>query len=237
MVRCSLIAGVVVTLLASGDPLSAQKIQPKKKAAKPKPAKNEEKFPTWTEVKSITSTQLQRRIGYRSGDILSRGDAKRVLDALKKAGWKINDANAIAGQFLSDNDDLVRQLRSRRGVPFMRKLAGNKQVYDRLDRLRKLPLGRRRIPELINNPGGYTLVLYMVKTPGGRNLGRYLNKTRSANNFNQPTGRLYTEKELLDRLRKSYNAEVKKRGDTLKPDPKPKAKPKAKPKKKTKTTV
>ena len=186
-------------------------------AAPPKKA-NAKKFPAWTEAKATVVRQLQGRRGYRNGDILSQSDVERAMTALAKSGWKVADRKQIVAATLADNDFLVRHLRSRRGVPFMRKLGGNRQAYDRLDRLRRMPLGARRIPELINNPGGFTLIQYMVKTPGGRNLGRYLNQTRGTKNFNKATGRIYTQTQLLYRLKAAHAAEAKKRA----------AKPKAK---------
>lgn len=185
-------------------------------AAPPKKAKAK-KFPDWESAKATVIRQLQVRRGYRNGDILSQSDVERAMTGLANSGWKVTERKQIVAATLADNDFLVRHLRSRRGVPFMRKLAGSQQVYDRLDRLRRLPLGARRIPELINNPGGFTLIQYMVKTPGGRNLGRYLNQTRGTKNFNKSTGRIYTQTQLLYRLKAAHAAEMKKRAAKPKP--------------------
>lgn len=214
MVVCRLIACTLAVVVATPSASLGSQAKPKK-GAKPK-------FPEWNAVRATLVKQLRQRRGYRGGDILSRSDVERVLNALAKDGWKVADRKQILGQTLPDNDYLVQQLRTPRGTTFMRKVSANRGTYDRLDRLRRLPLGKRRIPELINNPGGHTLILYMVGTPGGKNLGRYLNQTRKGGNFNQSTGRLYNGRALLQRLKISYSAEVKKRAK--KPAPKPKGK-------------
>lgn len=155
-------------------------------------------------VKAAVGKELRSRKGYRPGDILSRSDVRRALDAVEKRGWKVPDRKKILNDVLPDNDFLVRELRTRRGTVFMRKLSQVPQAYDRLDRLRRLPYGPRRIRELINNPGGYTLILYLVGTRGGKNLGRYLSELPSGRKFNRPTRRIYSEQQLLQRLQRSY---------------------------------
>jgi hypothetical protein len=168
------------------------------------------KLPKFNDVTATVRKELAKHDGYRDNDILTSEWVAKALDAVeKKTGWKIEDAAEIAGKFLSDSDDLVRQLRTRKGMPFMRRFSGTPRAFDRIDRLRGLPMGKRRIPELINNPGGHTLILYMATTEGGRNMGLYLGNVRGGKNFNKPTGRLYTEKQLVDRLEESYNREVK----------------------------
>ena len=167
------------------------------------------KRPAFKAVKAMVHKEFAGRKGYHSGDILTRKQVRKALDAVEKSGWKIKDRKAIVGSFLTDGDDLVRQLRTARGTKFMRKLSGTPRAYDRLDRLRRLKYGNRRIRELIIGPDGHTMILYMATTPGGRKLGRYLNKNAGGKNFNKRTRRLYTEKQLLKRLKRSYDGETK----------------------------
>jgi len=173
-------------------------------------AKND-KLPEFEAVKQTVLRQLKSRKHYRPGDMLSRDDVKTALDAVQQLGWDVDDRTQILADVLPKKDFLVRQLRSRRGLPFMRRLSGTPGTYDRMDRLRRMPFGRRRIRELIHNPGGYTLILYMVTTSGGRQMGRFLSETPTGRNFNKPTGRIYTENDLLKRLKQSYAAERKQR--------------------------
>lgn len=183
----------------------------------PAEAAQKDDRPKFETVEKTVKKTLAERRGYRPGDILSHSDVKKALEAVEKAGWKPSDRAEILGDVLGDNDYLVRQLRTRRGVPFMRKLSGTPSTYDRLDRLRRLRFGKRRIRELINNPGGHTLILYMATTRGGRNLGRYLSATKGGKNFNRQTGRIYTEEDLLKRLKQSYDGKTAPRKKSDKP--------------------
>lgn len=167
--------------------------------------KNDE-LPEFGEIQAAVQKQLRSKRGYKSDDILSRGDVKSIFAALAKIGWEVADAMTITASLLDDGDYLVKQLRSRKGVPFMQKLSGSRGTYDRLDQLRRLKYGNRRIREFINAPGGHTMILYMTKTKGGKNLNRQLSRVPGGRGFGKPTRRIYTEKQLLDRLKKSHAA-------------------------------
>lgn len=167
-------------------------------------AAGKKKLPEFAAVKSTVQKTIAGKKGYKTNDLISRGDVEKALKAVDKLGWEVDDAKDILEDTLADNDYLVQQLRTKRGTTFMRKLSGTPETYDRLDRLRKLPYGERRVREFIANPGGHTMILYMATTPGGKNLGKYLSKTNEGKNFNKETGRIYTEKDLVERLKKSY---------------------------------
>jgi hypothetical protein len=168
-------------------------------------------LPKFEAVTAIVHKELAKHKGYRANDILTSEQVAGALHAVETTGWKIKDRDAIAGSFLAEGDFLVRQLRTPRGTAFMRRFSNTPLAYDRIDRLRHLPRGKRRIPELINNPGGHTLILYMATTRGGRTMGRQLNNLPGVENFNKPTPRLYTETQLLERLKISHDLEVKSR--------------------------
>jgi hypothetical protein len=106
--------------------------------------------------------------------------------------------------FLPDGDWLAKQLRSKKGKLFMRNVAKHPDGFDRIDRLRRMPGGEKQLAELIQSPEGFKMVEYMTTTPGGKNLGKQLAKGKNGANFNEPTGRLYTEKQLIERLKQLH---------------------------------
>lgn len=176
----------------------------------------EKPLPEFKDVIGTIREQVAKRRGYQPNDILSRNDVTRVLKALAELGWDVAEKKQILNATLGDSDFLVRQLRSKNGVRFMRKLSGTKGTYARLDQLRRLKYGNRRIRELIENPGGHTLILYMTSTKGGKNLNRQLRRTSNGKNFGKPTGRIYKGADLLEALRDAYKAEQKRRENPLK---------------------
>jgi hypothetical protein len=141
---------------------------------------------------------------YQPGDLITRGDVTKLGDVLKKLGGVPEDWQEILDDVLPDGDELVRALRTPRGRSFMRKVASQPGGYDRLDQLRSLPQGSRRVRELIEAPGGEKLIEYLATTKGGRSLGKQLARSKGGRGFDDPTGRIYTEADLLTRLEASY---------------------------------
>jgi len=141
---------------------------------------------------------------YEDGDLIGREDVAEVLDQLATMGWAVPRRAELEKRVLAEKSFLVRQLRTKRGVPFMRKVANMPQAYDRLDRLSAMSGGRRLIVDLIKGKGGEELIEYMSTTTGGANLGKMLANTKGGSNMNKPTGRIYTVDALVKELKLRY---------------------------------
>lgn len=166
-------------------------------------------IPGFKQVEAAVRGHFAAIKGYRPGDIISRKDVTSLFPKLAKMGWTVREQKDVSALVLDDGDPLVKALHTPAGLKFMRKLSPLPAVYDRMDRLRSMPYGMRRIHELIQGPDGHKLFEYMVTTPGGRNLGVQLSQGKNGAGFNEPTGRLYTEADLLGRLRLSYDKQFK----------------------------
>ena len=62
----------------------------------------------------------------------------------------------------------------------------------------------------VTDPDGYKLFEYMTTSKGGKALGEQLSNSRRGRNFNKPTGRIYTAKGLIERLKLSHAGHVSK---------------------------
>ena len=162
--------------------------------------------PAWKDVEKNVKSALALRKDYKPGDLISREDGTGVLALLKKSGWEVKNSAELSERLLPASDELVRELRGKKGLVFMRKIGGVPGGYDRLDRLRNQPYGSRRLREFINQPEGYKLIEYMATTPGGKRMGRELSSKKQGD-FNAPTKRIYTEQQLLAELKTLYEAE------------------------------
>lgn len=191
--------------------------------AAPKP------FPEFSAVEQHVRSMLLKIPGYQKGDLLAQGDVFPLFAQLEQVGWKVADQAQIVKQILPDSDFVVVQLRTPRGQAFMRQVSRAPETYDRIDRFRRIPRGEKIIRQMIHDPGGYTLFQYMATTPGGINMGRQLSRTPNGVGFNEPTGRIYTGDQLIDRLKESYALELKRRKAAPKLPPTRKAEPKAVP--------
>jgi hypothetical protein len=148
---------------------------------------------------------------YQAGDLLTASKVERVLLKLEQIHWKVADRREIVRLVLSDSDWLSRQLATRDGKQFMRQIGTLPGGFDRVDRLRRMPYGEGQISDFIENPEGSKMIEYMTTTAEGKNLGDQLSEGVNGRDFNKATGRIYTELDLLKRLKRSYDAEAARR--------------------------
>ncbi len=167
------------------------------------------KLPSLGEVTRIIQEQFIGLKHYQSGDLITRSEVKPIFTQLQKAGWAVKKEKEILNRVHADNDFLATQLRTAKGIKFMRKISKLPGGYDRLDHILAMPYGKRRIKEFINSPGGNLMIEYMTTTKGGKNLGKYLSQTKTGKGFNAPTRRIYTEAELVQVLQKAYLNETR----------------------------
>jgi len=167
-------------------------------------ATKDKSLPSFTKVKEVVDRHFKSLPSYRPGDLIARSDVKPVFEQLQVLGWRVADREAILKGVLDDEAFLVRQLRTKAGRKFMEQIKKYPDSYDRLDRLTRLPQGRQTVQALIRGPDGYKMIEYMTTTPGGSELGRMLSQAPKGRQFNEPTGRIYTEAQLLKQLGKSY---------------------------------
>ena len=168
-----------------------------------------QKGPTsFTEIKRAVLRHFDKTPDYRSGDIISRSDVESLFGRLERLGWTAADRKEILKAVPADNNFLVKQLRAPAGRKFMRNIAKYPDAFDRLDRLSRLPYGKNTIKALIRGPDGYKMIEYMTTTHGGRQMGKMLSDAPKGTGFNKPTGRIYTVKQLLTRLKQSYESAI-----------------------------
>lgn len=203
----------VITILACLIPVSSGNAQDvKAPVAEPLPeiipeTAEKKKIPPLDEVMQIIEEYFTDRKGYKSGDLLTRGQIKPLFRELRQAGWSVKAENEILKRLHADTDFLAAQLSTPKGIIFMRRISQMPGGYDRLDHILVMPYGKQRIRDFIVSPGGYTMIEYMTTTKGGKNLGNYLSKTRTGKGFNQPTPYIYTQTELTAALKLAYEKE------------------------------
>ena len=162
----------------------------------------------WTDVSETVHRQLATRRGYQPGDLIAKSEAGAALDQLKSLGWDAPERDKLLGLVLDDTHFLVQELRTAAGVRFIRGVAQEPIVFDRLDRLSGMPGGQRLIHDMIRLPNGQSFMA-SHPTPGFTDLTILLpkqanGKTPRDPNFNKPTGKLYTEKDLLKALEERW---------------------------------
>lgn len=165
---------------------------------------------TWGAVVETVKLQLATRHGYLPGDLITRGDVEPVFKKLHTLGWDVADREQLLKLVLEDGHFLAKQLRSAPGLKFARGVAREQLVFDRLDRLSNMPGGERLIHDMIRLPNGQSFMARRP-TPGFTDLTILLpkqanGKTPRDKDFNKPTGKIYTESDLVKALEKSWQA-------------------------------
>jgi len=178
-------------------------------AANAPAAAEQAKPPSFAQVKSIVQKTLAADRDYRAGDLLCQSRVTKVLAQLKGAGWDVTESRELLSRVPADNEFLVQVLRSKRGLSLMRRISGITAGYDRVDNLSRIPNGRGIVEKLIQGPDGYKLIEYLADSRGGKNLGQMLGRGDPNADLNRPTGRIYTEQQLLDALQKLYTEDIK----------------------------
>lgn len=163
---------------------------------------------TWGQVTDLVLRQLASRRGYQSGDLLSQGEVRPVFDVLAQAGWVVADRDEIIRLVLEDGHYLVKQSRTSVGLKFLRGVAKQSMVYDRLDRLCAMPGGQQLVHDMMRLPNGQDL-MKPKPTPGFTDLTSLLPKQANGKSprnkdFDKPTGKIYTEAQLVKALEKSW---------------------------------
>ncbi len=172
----------------------------------PKDKQPVEAFPSFETVTAAVKEHFASRRGYKPGDLITLSAVEPLFGKLEKLNWKVADRRDILKLVMPDGDWLARQFRGSKGKDFMREIGGMPGGYDKVDRFRKMPYGQRRITDMIQSPDGYKMFEYITTTPYGKNLSKMMTKQVNGEDFNKPTGKLYTEADLLKRLKRSYDA-------------------------------
>ena len=142
-------------------------------------------------------------------DLLTRSAVKPLFPKLKAAGWQVPDADKIIESVPDDSEPWVLELTSTKaGLKFMRQVGTLPAGFDKVDRMCRMPHGLTQLSGLIYNPAGYKFFAYLSVSPGGHNLGEMVSRAPKGRNFNDRTGRIYTQEELLARLRETYDEQI-----------------------------
>ncbi|MFW6114385.1 MAG: hypothetical protein ACOC7K_01450 [bacterium] len=171
------------------------------------------KRPSFSQVERVVKSALAEREGYRPKDLINRSDVERVLKALAESGWRPSDHEKLLDETLSEDNPLVQILGTKPGIKFMRKVKGYELIYDRMDRVCRVRDGKRMLADMSKLPDGerYAKMERPAGVPGFLELlpKRSSGKVRSIEDYKKPTGRIYTEKQLLKRLKQSYQENAK----------------------------
>lgn len=166
-------------------------------------------IPPFSELKQAVLSYFQSQPDYEPGDLITREEVEPLLKQIEKLGLPLPDAKQILEKVLAEDSFLAEQFSTPEGQKFMRQIKDYPLGYDRVDRLSRLQRGQSIVRELIRGPDGAKMIQYMTTAPGGKNMGGMLTNAPEGEDFNAPTGRIYTADMLLACLEKIHAAAEK----------------------------
>ncbi len=163
---------------------------------------------SWSQVMMHVETHFQTLGKDSANDLIMRGDVLPVLRQLEQLGW--NDATHLdlVEKLLNDGEFLARELQSPPGRQFLQRVGADPLIYDRLDRVSRMPGGQQLIHDLIRLPDGHRYAKQKVAR-GAPSMTDFLPKGPSGKaprvpDLEKPTGRLYTVQHFWKALEESF---------------------------------
>ena len=189
----------------------------------PKSSSAQSKLPDFAKVQKTVDAHFAAIRGRKSSDLISSSDVQAIFSKLREIGWAVRDEDKenLLQQVLDDSHFLVQLLGTPTGKTFMRKVASQPQIYDRLERISAERDGKQLLRDLIKLPNAEQLT---AKKPGAfmPDLAGLLpmdaeGKSRKVKDLQKPTGHIYTADALLRRLQELHRQDlqrVEKQPDT-----------------------
>ncbi|HRX78219.1 MAG: hypothetical protein H6821_05780 [Planctomycetaceae bacterium] len=172
------------------------------------PASGPQTLPSLAEVRAIVDQHFRGQSQLQAGDIICQSEVRSLFPMLETAGWKVEDGDELLNRMLAPSDPLISILRSPAGTKFMRQVASDKLIYDRLDRIVQEPGGQRLLTDLVKLPDAARYAKH--DTPATiPDLEDFLPKGRSGRarhvkDYDKPTEKIYTVDDLKKALQRSY---------------------------------
>lgn len=147
---------------------------------------------------------LAEKPNYKSGDLLTWEQVKPILDRLRRSRVPVPPEKDLRPRFLSQNDALVKMLGTEKGQSFFKELSKKPSSIDLVDRYRSLPRGDQFLKEMIENTKGgsefFTNPMWLTQEDALLAEQNGLSNVPNGSKFGEPTGRIYTESQLLEFL-------------------------------------
>jgi hypothetical protein len=161
-------------------------------------------IPPFSELQQAVLRHFQAQPDYRPNDLITREEVGPLLAELQRKGYPLADAQKILNRMPAKDEFLAVQWGTPDGRAFMRRIAAYPLAYDRFDRLGSTPQGRQALGNLKQGYAGEKLIEYMTTKGSAKELGKLLSNAATGDQFNAPTGRIYTVAQLLPCLQQSY---------------------------------
>lgn len=167
----------------------------------PKAAESRPKVPPFSVVEQIVARELAKKSGYKSGDLITRGDVANVKPELEKLGFPVNKTSKGLEVLLPDDHPLAVALRTPQGEAIASKIKNLELALDRMDRLCHFPEGLELVRKVVAAPNSLEVIEQLCAPESVKGLAAKYPNEPACQVLDFPSGRAFTERQYLDHLR------------------------------------
>jgi len=154
------------------------------------------------QVSRIVAAYFADKPAYQPGDLIQQSDFEEIAKQLAEHDMALPSPAELKSRIPSSTSFISRELTSRSGLPFMRRLAQIPGGFHHFQQLIDSREGEKTARQVMRQPGGHKLIRYLAQTRAGANLGRQLpggrNSSRASNRHQpSPPPAIYTASELV----------------------------------------
>ena len=167
----------------------------------PQAAERKSKVPPFSVVEQVVARELAKKQGYKSGDLITRGDVAAVKPELEKLGFPVNKTSKGLEVLLPDDHPLAVALRTPQGEAIASKIKNIELALDRMDRLCHFPEGLELVRKVVVAPNSLEVIEQLCAPESVQGLAAKYPHEPACQVLDVPSGRAFTERQYLDHLR------------------------------------
>lgn len=159
------------------------------------------KVPPFSVVEEVVARELAKKSGYKSGDLITRGDVAGVKPQLEKLGFPVQKTSKGLEVLMADDHPLAVLIRTPQGDALLPKIKNVELALDRMDRLCGFPEGLELVRKLVVAPNALEVVEQLCLPESAKGLAAKYPNEPACQVFDFPSGRAFNERQYLEHLR------------------------------------
>jgi hypothetical protein len=167
----------------------------------PQAAERKPKVPPFSVVEQVVARELAKKPGYKSGDLITRGDVANVKPELEKLGFPVNKTSKGLEVLLPDDHPLAVALRTPQGEAVASKIKNLEIALDRMDRLCHFHAGLELVQKVVVAPNSLEVIEQLCAPESVQGLAAKYPHEPACQVLDFPSGRAFTQRQYLEHLR------------------------------------
>lgn len=157
------------------------------------------------EVEVLIRQHFAGMPNYSQGDLITTQQVQPLLAKFSAKGWDVPRQDLVLAKVTKSGSYLDQTMNSGKGKRFFREINGSPGGIDRVERMSNMKNGRNSIEQLVNKtPRGSDFINALATSKHGQILGDWSGPTQTGQALNQPTGKIYTEEQLIQFFQTLY---------------------------------